>query len=177
MSEGVQASANPADASPNKLLTAIYPIVLGVLSVVGSWDAPQGSLARTILLVGGIAIIVAGGALGVTRRPVHNPRDYYGGLALLGLAMLPYLASSHLPGMHAFAFGPGTAPRLFAGVLVALGVAVAATGLFTEGPGLEGWAFRGPLFITAATIIFAITIRHFGLVVASFVSICVSSMG
>ena len=48
---------------------------------------------------------------------VRGPRDFYGGLALIGLAIVAIWASGDLPGTHGFAFGPGTAPRLFAGLL------------------------------------------------------------
>ena len=42
------------------------------------------------------------------------PQDYYGGLVLMMLAILALIASAELPGQRGFAFGPGTAPRLFA---------------------------------------------------------------
>jgi putative tricarboxylic transport membrane protein len=163
---------------------------------------------------------------------IKNGQDYYGGAILAAIALFAVWASSDLPGMRGFAFGPGTAPRLFAYMLLGLAIAIALIGLFTEGPpsgefsfsgplagavqivalipityyatrigrwvpGLPpdvvvaalgavvviGFAFllqrispRGPLFITAATLIFAITVRPLGLVFASFVSLVVSSL-
>ena len=133
--------------------------------------------------------------------------------------------------MRGFAFGPGTAPRLFAYALLALGIAIALSGLFADGPPREQFALsgplggsvllialipityysnrighllpgispdiivaaigaivvlalaffmtnfvpRGPLFITAATLIFAVAVRPIGLVAASFVSLVVSA--
>jgi putative tricarboxylic transport membrane protein len=108
---------------------------------------------------------------------IRNPRDFFGGLALVGLAAVAFWASSNLPGMHGFAFGPGTAPRLFAGLLAVLGAAVAIVGLVTDGPALERFHLRGPLFITVALIIFALSIRPLGLVLASFVTIVVAAAG
>ncbi len=35
-------------------------------------------------------------------------------MALILLALIAFVASNDLPGMRGFAFGPGTAPRLFA---------------------------------------------------------------
>jgi hypothetical protein len=163
--------------------------------------------------------------------PLRNPKDYFGGILLIALALFAFWASNDLPGMRGFAFGPGTAPRLFAWALVIVGVAVALIGLFTDGPPEEPFAFsgpfggavlifalipityyssrighlipgiqpdiivaalgaavvlalafllarvapRGPLFITAATLIFAVTVRPLGLVAASFVSLVVSA--
>ena len=163
--------------------------------------------------------------------PLRSPKDFFGGALLVGLGLFALWASSDLPGMRGFAFGPGTAPRMFAYAMIFLGVAVSAVGLFTDGPPEEPFAFsgplgggllvavlipityysnrighivsgvspdiivagvgavvvlalafalmrvapRGPLFITAATLIFAVTVRPLGLVFASFVSLVVSA--
>ncbi len=108
--------------------------------------------------------------VGLTGAP-SNPRDYFGGAALIALALFAYEASRDLPGMRGFAFGPGTAPRGFAYVLGALGVAVSATGLLTKGPGIDRFHIRGPLFITLSVVLFAWLVRPLGLVIASFLSI------
>lgn len=161
----------------------------------------------------------------------RNPKDLWGGLALIAMAAFALWASSDLPGMRGFAFGPGTAPRLFAYMLMAVGVGVVLVGLLTDGPPEEDFAFsgplggavllvalipityysarlghiipgvapdivvaaigalvvlalafvvvrfapRGPVFITAATLIFAVSVRPLGLVLSSFVSLVVSA--
>ena len=153
------------------------------------------------------------------RTRFRNPRDFFGGLALVVLGLFALWASRDLPGMHGFAFGPGTAPRMFAFILIGLGIAVTLVGYFTDGPALERYEtsaptlitlaylfavssqattprmiaatlalagialavlglrserrtlVRGPLFITVSIIIFAVTIRPLGLVIASFLSI------
>jgi putative tricarboxylic transport membrane protein len=102
---------------------------------------------------------------------IRGPRDFYGGLVLVGVAVFAYWASYELPGMRGFAFGPGTAPRMFAFVLGALGVAVAVTGLMVKGPGIERFYLRGPFFITLSVFLFAWLVRPLGLVIASFLSI------
>jgi putative tricarboxylic transport membrane protein len=108
---------------------------------------------------------------------IRNPKDFWGGLALVGLAAFALWASRDLPGMHGFAFGPGTAPRLFAGMLAVLGAGVAIVGFLTDGPRLERYYIRGPLFITVALITFAVMIRPVGLVVTSFVTIVIAAAG
>ncbi|MEN3380997.1 MAG: putative tricarboxylic transport rane protein [Hyphomicrobiales bacterium] len=166
-----------------------------------------------------------------SRGPIRSPRDFWGGIGLIVLAVFALWASSDLPGMRGFAFGPGTAPRMFAYCLLGLGVAVSLVGLLSDGeppeqfansgpfgaavlllvliplsyfstrissilPGVAadvvyaaataivvvGLAFplmrfapRGPLFITAATIVFAVTVRPLGLVISSFISLMVSA--
>ena len=90
---------------------------------------------------------------------VRDPQDFYGGLALIGLAIFAIWASSDLPGQHGFAFGPGTAPRLFATLLAVVGALVALTGLFIDGPPIEHYAVRGPAYVLVAILLFAGMIR------------------
>lgn len=110
------------------------------------------------------------------RGGIRNPRDFYGGVVLVGLALFALYAGSDLPGQRGFAFGPGTAPRLFAGLLVVLGLAVTAVGYFGAGARLERYAVRGPLFVTIAIFAFAVMIRPLGLVVATFATFVISGM-
>jgi putative tricarboxylic transport membrane protein len=107
----------------------------------------------------------------------RSERDYVGGLALVGLALVAIWAASDLSGMHGFAFGPGTAPRLFASLLMAVGVAVAVVGLTSEGPEVEPYAIRGPLLVVLAIIGFATMIRPMGLVVAAYITFMVAIAG
>jgi putative tricarboxylic transport membrane protein len=174
-----------------------------------------------------------GGAVQAPRShgPIRSPRDFWGGIALMLLALFALWASSDLPGMRGFAFGPGTAPRMFAYVLLALGAGISLVGILTDGEPLEPFTFagplgaallllvliplnifsarishllpgiaadvvfaaatgitvlilafvlmriapRGPLMITAATIIFGVTVRPLGLVIASYISLVVSA--
>ncbi|MGB9365406.1 MAG: tripartite tricarboxylate transporter TctB family protein [Xanthobacteraceae bacterium] len=172
-----------------------------------------------------------GASAPAARSVIRSPRDFWGGLSLVLVAAFAIWASSDLPGMRGFAFGPGTAPRLFAYSLMALGFGVMLVGLLTDGPPLEDFTFtgtfggavlvvalipiyffatrigkmvpgvsadvvvaavgttvvvvlaflltkyapRGPLFITAATIIFAIAVRPLGLVIASYISLVISA--
>jgi len=162
---------------------------------------------------------------------IRSPRDFWGGIGLIALALFGIWACSDLPGMRGFAFGPGTAPRMFAYVLLALGAGIVLVGILTDGAPLEQFTFagplsgsllllvliplnifsvrishmlpnvaadvvfaaasgiavvvlslvltriapRGPLLITAATIVFGVTVRPLGLVIASFISLVVSA--
>lgn len=104
-----------------------------------------------------------------------SAREYFGGAALAALAIFAYIASRDLPGMSGFKFGPGTAPRGFATVLGALGLVLAANGAFTKGPGIDRFHIRGPVFVTLSVLIFAATVRSFGLAASSFLSICAAA--
>jgi putative tricarboxylic transport membrane protein len=106
---------------------------------------------------------------------IRNPQDFFGGLALVILALIAWWAVRKLPGQQGFAFGPGTAPRLFIILLFLNGAAIMAIGVFTDGPLMERYHWRGPLFITAAVFVFAACIRPLGLVISSFSMILVAA--
>src|SRR5437762_6064168 len=101
-----------------------------------------------------------------SRGPIRSPRDFWGGIGLIVLAMFAIWASSDLPGMRGFAFGPGTAPRMFAYVLLALGAAISLVGVLTDGEPLEQFTFAGPLTASLLLLvliplnIFSVRISH-----------------
>ena len=109
--------------------------------------------------------------------PTRGPQDYYGGVAMMALALFAFYASSDLPGMRGFQFGPGTAPRLFAGLLVLLGLGVTVVGMLVSGAQLERYHLRGPFFVTLAIVCFAVSIRPLGLVVTAFASFMIAALG
>ncbi|MCC6776054.1 MAG: tripartite tricarboxylate transporter TctB family protein [Hyphomicrobiales bacterium] len=121
--------------------------------------------------------ILAGLGIAIGVVPVQAPQDLYGGLVLVEVATLALLASADLPGQRGFAFGPGTAPRLFSILLAGLGAAVALSGMFTPGPRIEKYKVRGPVLVIASILIFAATIRQIGLVPASFITFLVAISG
>jgi putative tricarboxylic transport membrane protein len=108
---------------------------------------------------------------------VGNPQDFVGGLALVAIAVFALWASSDLQGKQGFSFGAGTAPRMFAILLLGLGAAIAVVGLVTKGPHVGTYAWRGPLFVSLAILSFAFTIRPLGLVVSAMASFVIAALG
>lgn len=122
---------------------------------------------------------------------VRGPRDFYGGLVLIGIAIIAIWASGDLPGQQGFAFGPGTAPRMFAGLLAIVGALVSLSGLIFDGPPIERYAVRGPAFVVVAILSFAVLIRgisldftglpiaipSLGLVVSTFLAFMIAIRG
>ena len=108
---------------------------------------------------------------------VRGPQDFIGGIVLVAIALFALWASSDLQGMHGFTFGPGTAPRMFAVLLLGLGAAITITGIVSEGAPLAHYAWRGPLFVMLAIVFFALAIRPLGLVVSGFASFLISALG
>jgi hypothetical protein len=108
---------------------------------------------------------------------LRAPQDYFGGVALMAIALFALWASSDLQGMHGFSFGAGTAPRMFGILLLALGVAIAATGVLKDGAALAVYHWRGPLFVSLAILAFAVSIRPLGLVVSGLASFLIAALG
>jgi hypothetical protein len=131
----------------------------------------------TVPRIMSIALGVVGVATAFGLVPVRAPQDYYGGLVLVMLATLALVASAELPGQRGFAFGPGTAPRLFAAMLAGFGLAVAIVGVAFKGPRIEKYRLRGPLWVLLAIVVFAMIIRPYGLVIAAFVTFLISIYG
>lgn len=233
MSEGSTGAVAPGSAarSQEAYWAAVLLLVVSLAGPLLGLIFGKGSGLIDGLRAGWYSLpLAAFAAMSLVVR-IKSPQDYFGGVALAALALLALWAGSDLPGMRGFAFGPGTAPRLFAYSLLGLGVVVALIGLLMSGPPSERYSFtgpfggailivmlipitmfaarqgrnmgsiptdvvvafvsavmliglalllmrfvpRGPLFITAATLIFASSVRPLGLVISSFVSIVVSA--
>ncbi len=109
------------------------------------------------------------------RFGIPNPQDFYGGLALVALALFAFWVAGDLQGSRRVSLGPGTAPRLFAGLLAFAGAVVAGFGLTTKGPPVGRYSLRGLVLVTAAVLAFAAMIRPFGLVISTFITILIAS--
>jgi putative tricarboxylic transport membrane protein len=108
---------------------------------------------------------------------IRGPQDFIGGIVLMAVSLFALWACSDLQGMHGFSFGPGTAPRMFAVLLLGLGAAVALVGVLQQGPPLQGLSWRGPLFVMAGIVFFALAIRPLGLVITGLASFLISAFG
>ena len=177
MSEGV--SPSPQGTRPgfsintHNLVGGLIVVVLALLLLGFSFYVPNTVIPRLV----SAALVLVGVAAAIGVLPVHGPRDFYGGIALIMLPTFALIASADLPGQRGFAFGPGTAPRLFSFVLAALGAAVAIGGVFAEGPPIEKYKIRGPALVIIAILAFANMIRPIGLVPATFLAFMISILG
>ncbi|SFI25324.1 tripartite tricarboxylate transporter TctB family protein [Bradyrhizobium sp. Gha] len=183
----------------------IFELIWSFGTIFG-WGAGRGPLqvvaAHAAALVAGAPIALLGAAGGDAKKAssdvllaliysypllavailtlfmtIRSAQDYVGGIVLMALALFALWASSDLQGMRGFSFGAGTAPRMFGGLLVALGAGIALTGLLSDGPAMAHYSWRGPLFVMASIVFFALAIRPLGVVVAAFVSFLIAAMG
>ena len=150
-------------------LTGRFPVSLG-------FDVLQAVMTdRNLLGIYSLPLIAI--AIFTLFPKIRASRDYYGGIALIAIALFAIWASNDLSGMRGFSFGPGTAPRLFSGLLVLLGLAIAAVGLLTDGDSLSHFAFRGPFFVTVSILLFSVAIRPLGLILSGIITFLVAAMG
>lgn len=177
MSHEIEAPASPSErsSSSSAYTAVVLPGLLAAFALWAGWRS-TGNIAYT-LIAAAIVLVAAAAYVASRGLRIPNPQDYYGGLALIALCLFAFWAAGDLPGMRGFSFGPGTAPRLFAGVLLTFGVVITAMGVLTEGKPLERYAVRGPFWITVSIFIFALTVRQAGLVFATFASFVVAGFG
>jgi hypothetical protein len=155
--------------------TALVAGAPGALLAAASGDSKKISSDVLLALVYSYPLFAV--AIVTLFMTIRSAQDYVGGVILMALALFALWASSDLQGMRGFSFGAGTAPRMFGGLLVALSAAIALTGLLTEGPAMAHYSWRGPLFVMAAILFFALAIRPLGVVVSAFVSFMIAAAG
>ncbi len=73
--------------------------------------------------------------------------------------------------------GPGFLPRIVAAVLTLLGVALIVRGVLIGGWSPPTIAWRPIIMISAAVVVFALTINRLGLVVASILTVVIGASG
>ena len=116
-------------------------------------------------------------AAGRTGLGIQAPQDFAAGLFLVLVALFAVWQASDLPLGTLRAMGPGMLPRAVA-VMVGLGgVALMVFSFFENGPALDRLHWRGPFFILGGIILFALTIRTLGLVVAGPLAMFFGSLG
>ncbi len=134
-------SRTPDEQKAYDIYGGIFLAVIGGILLVTSFMV-RNPVPLTVR--GAIVLFMAAG-LAVTFRFLHvkNQQDFYGGMGLILLALVAFVASNDLPGMRGFAFGPGTAPRLFAFALAVLSLVVVVMGLLMPGPYVTKYKVRG----------------------------------
>jgi putative tricarboxylic transport membrane protein len=176
MAEDVQPSRNtPHVGEPltDRLKGGVIITVISLLLLLATFYISGPTVPRVMaILTAMVGVAIIAGLV-----PVRAPQDFYGGLALVLLGTFALIASAELPGQRGFAFGPGTAPRMFAIILAAIGAAVTLGGAFTDGPRIEKYKIHGPALVIIGISLFAALIRPFGLVVATYLAFIVSITG
>lgn len=118
-----------------------------------------------------------GGTEGDKNAPVRGfNQDFGAGVFLLGVAALVLYAAGDLRMKLPSGIGPGTMPKATAAIIGAFGLLFVIQGVTTLGKRLEAWSVRGPLFLLGAVVLFGLTVRTLGLVVAGPAAVIVASL-
>lgn len=161
---------------------SLFSFVPGIEALAGRFPiAPAFEILKNLItdrsLLGIYSLPLIAIAIFTLFPKIKGARDYYGGIVMMAVALFAFWASIDLAGQRGFSFGPGTAPRMFAGLLFLLGVAVTIIGFLKDESPLEQFAFRGPFFVTISIVLFSIAIRPLGLILAGIITFMVAAMG
>jgi hypothetical protein len=111
------------------------------------------------------------------RSLVRSPQNLVSGLILIAASAFVVWMLSGLSQGTLRTMGPAMLPRWTA---IAIGVcssALVVLSFIKEGDALERWQMRGPLFVIAALIVFAATIREPGFLVAAPLAMLIAGFG
>ena len=103
------------------------------------------------------------------------PQDFAAGLFLLAIAGAGFCGAWDLRAGTLGGIGPGLLPKAVAVLVAFFGVVLVVGAFATEGNALERWSLRGPVFVLGAAVVFALTIRDWGLAVAGPLVVLISA--
>lgn len=110
------------------------------------------------------------------RTPPLRRTNVVAGLALVALGAVAFWLTADLAGSRGPLLGPGSLPRAAAGIILGLGVVIAAIGWLYEDDPAARWRLRGPLFLLGSVLVFAVLVRTLGLAVATPAAILVGGL-
>ena len=108
---------------------------------------------------------------------VRSPQRFFAGLVLIGICLFVLWAVADLSLGTVSAMGPAMFPRSLAMLLGISGGVQVVLSFLLDGEPLQRWAIRGPVLVTVGILLFALTLRPFGLVVAGMLALVVSGFG
>jgi putative tricarboxylic transport membrane protein len=109
------------------------------------------------------------------QTPLLLRQDFLGGVLVIAVAIFAFWQGADLPIGTFGGMGPGMLPKGLAVLLGLLGALLVLDAVLEGGSSLERWSIRGPLFVLGALVVFGLTIRPLGLVVAGPLAIVVSA--
>lgn len=109
---------------------------------------------------------------------IKSPKDFWAGLMFIafGLAAMIIALMNYQFGTSV-RMGPGYFPAVLGGLMVFLGIVIAATSLAIEGPKVPRLNVRPLLLVLTACVAYGYLIKPAGLVVATIALVFVSALG
>jgi putative tricarboxylic transport membrane protein len=107
---------------------------------------------------------------------VRSGQDFAAGLFLIGVGLFAFWSARDLSAGTLNAMGDGMLPQALAVLVSFGGICLVLNSLLHDGGHLERWALRGGFFIFGSIVLFALSIRTFGLIITGPVAIIFASM-
>ncbi len=109
-------------------------------------------------------------------RSLRFNREICAGIFLLISAAIAYYGAWPLDAGSMSGVGSGLMPKGVALGVGAFGIYLIAVGAFGSSDRIEGFSFRGIIFVLGAILVFAATVRPFGLLVAGPLSMLIAAI-
>ena len=106
---------------------------------------------------------------------VLKQQDAVGGLVIIAVAGFAFWQAFPLPVGTLGGMGAGMLPQSLAVLLALLGALLVLWAILEPGPKLDRWSIRGPVLVLGAVVLFGLTVRPFGLVVAGPLAVMVGA--
>jgi putative tricarboxylic transport membrane protein len=113
---------------------------------------------------------------GKRERSLNLNLEVCAGIFLIAAAAAAYYAALPLDAGSMSGVGSGLLPKATSLGLAGFGVYLALLGLWGSPERIDGFSFRGIIFVLGAIVAFAATVRPFGLLVAGPIAMLISSM-
>lgn len=109
------------------------------------------------------------------RLQLMSSQDLAAGLFLLAVAGIGLFAAWDLRSGTLGGMGPGLLPKVVAVLVAAFGILLVVRAFAAEGQALDRWSVRGPIFVLGAPVVFALTIREWGLIIAGPLAVIIAA--
>lgn len=107
------------------------------------------------------------------KAKIKSPEDLWSGLMFIGFGILTVVISRDYQIGSAMRMGPAYFPTMLGSLLVILGAIIAVMSLRIEGEGIEPFAWRPMILLSAAFVFFGWAIDRIGFLPALFALIVV----
>jgi len=108
------------------------------------------------------------------RRPAQ---DVLAGLMFAAFGAAAIVLGQDYPVGTSAQMGAGYFPMLVGGLLIVVGLAIAAAGWRRDKARFEGWSFRASVFIAAAFLLFTFAVERAGLLVTAPACMLLAALG
>jgi len=107
---------------------------------------------------------------------IRNPKDFYAGLLFVAIGLTDLVFVRSYPLGTSSRMGPGYFPRILGILLLGLGALLSLRGLRYGGEAMSRWHWRPLSIVLLSVLVWGLTARGLGLVVASLALVFVSSV-